>query len=149
MFITQISVYLENNRGTLRTLTKTLAEAGIDMLALSVADTAHFGIVRIVVRENDIEKGILILRAAGFMAKKNHVLCVAVPNQPAGLDSVLAVVEENGISIEYMYSFNYNIGGNALMILRLSAPDMEREAIAALLTEKGVRLVAQDVVNGL
>ena len=147
MTITQISVYLENARGALRALTKTLADAGIDLLALSVADTESFGIVRIVVREKDFETAMNTLRENGFMAKKNHVFCVAVPNRPAGLDSVLAVIDELGVSVEYMYSFNYNIEGSALMILRLSTSD--REALAAQLTEKGVRLIGQESVNVL
>ena len=149
MYITQISVYLENDHGTLRTLTKTLAEANIDMLGMSIADTANFGIARIVVREADFNGAITALINAGFMARKTQVLCAAGPNKPAGLDSVLAVIEENGIFIEYMYSFNYNLDGNALMILRLSSKDMDEEAIAKLLTDNGVKLVSQDAVNAL
>ena len=149
MYITQISVYLENDHGTLRTLTKTLAGAGIDLLGMSIADTANFGIARIVVREADFNGAITALINEGFMARKNQVLCAAVPNKPAGLDSVLAVIEENGIFIEYMYSFNYNLDGNALMILRLSSKDMDEEAIAKLLTDNGVKLVSQDAVNAL
>lgn len=149
MYITQISVYLENDHGTLRTLTKTLAEAGIDMLGMSIADTANFGIARIVVREADFNNAITALINAGFMARKNKVLCAAVPNKPAGLDSVLAVIEENGIFIEYMYSFNYNLGGNALLIVRLSSDKMDEDAIAGILSESGVKLVSQDEVNAL
>ena len=147
MFITQISVYLENSKGTLRTLTKTLAENNIDMIALSIADTTHFGIVRIVVREKDVEKAIAALRENGFVAKTNNVICVAVPNQPAGLDGVLSIIEENSISIEYMYSLYYIIGNKALLVLRLSAENMEKEQIAALLNEKGVRMVNQEEIN--
>ena len=149
MYITQISVYLENDHGTLRTLTKTLAEAGIDMLGMSIADTANFGIARIVVREADFNNAITALINAGFMARKNHVLCAAVPNKPAGLDSVLAVIEAHGLFIEYMYSFNYNLDGSALLIVRLSSETMNKDAIATLLTENGVRLVSQEEVNGL
>lgn len=149
MFITQVSVYLENNRGTLRTLTKTLAERNIDMLALSVADTLNFGIIRIVVREADVDNVIKSLRENGFVAKANHVICVAVPNQPAGLDSVLAIIEQNKISIEYMYSLNYIIGNKALMVLRLSADNMDKEAIGTLLSENGVMMVNQEDINRL
>ncbi len=148
MFVTQISVYLENSRGTLRTLTKTLGENNIDILALSIADTTNFGIVRFVAREDDIEKAMLVLRENGFVAKTNHVLCTAVPNQPAGLDSVLAIIEENNISIEYMYSLNYIIGNKALIVLRLSAEEMDKEEIAALLSAK-VLLVSQEEINRL
>ena len=149
MYITQISVYLENDHGTLRTLTKTLAEAGIDMLGMSIADTANFGIARIVVRETDFNTAITALINAGFMARKNDVLCAAVPNKPAGLDSVLAVIEENGLFIEYMYSFNYNLDGNALLIVRLSSDKMDAEQIAACLTANGVKLISQAEVNAL
>lgn len=149
MYITQISVYLENNHGTLRTLTKTLADAGIDMLGMSIADTTNFGIARIVVREADFAGAIAALIDAGFMARKNQVLCAAVPNKPAGLDSVLAVIEEKGIFIEYMYSFNYNLNGNALMILRLSSETMSDDCIAAALADGGVKLVSQAEVNAL
>ncbi len=149
MFITQISVYLENNKGTLRTLTKTLSNNNIDLLALSIADTTHFGIVRVVVREADIDNAINTLRENGFVAKTNHVICVAVPNRPAGLDSVLAIIEKNNISIEYMYSLNYIIGNKALIVLRLSAENMEKEDIAKLLEEKEVILVNQEEINRL
>ncbi len=147
MFITQISAYLQNSKGTLRTLTKTLAESKIDILALSIADTTDFGIVRIVVREADIDAAIKALRENGFLAKTNNVLCVAVPNRAAGLDSVLAIIEENNISIEYMYSLNYIIGNKALMVLRLSAENMNKEQIAEMLARKDVLMVNQKEIN--
>lgn len=147
MFITQISVYLENNKGTLRTLTKTLGESNIDILALSIADTTNFGIVRLVTRESDTDKAINALKENGFIAKTSQVCCIAVPNKPAGLDSVLEIVEENNLSIEYMYSLNYNIGNKALIVLRLSAENTEMENIADLLSKQGVTLVNQDEIN--
>lgn len=149
MLITQISVYLENNKGTLRSLTKTLAEHNIDILALSIADTTHFGIVRLVVREADIEPAISSLKENGFVAKINHVICIAIPNQPAGLDTVLEIIENNNISIEYMYSLNYIIGNKALLVLRLSSPNMEKEAITNLLLENKVVLINQEEINRL
>lgn len=149
MFITQLSVYLENDKGTLRSLTKILAENNIDILALSVADTTHFGIIRIVVREGDIDVAIKTLRENGFMAKTNNVVCVAVPNQPSGLDGVLAVIEKNNISIEYMYSLNYIIGNKALLVLRLSAENMEKEQIAETLLKQGITLIKQEEINRL
>lgn len=149
MFITQISVYLENNKGTLRNLTKTLGKNNIDILALSIADTTNFGIVRIVTREADTDKATNVLRENGFIAKTNNVICVAVPNQPAGLDSVLEIIEENSISIEYMYSLNYIIGNKALIVLRLSAENMEKEQIAKVLLSKNVMMVNQDEINRL
>lgn len=83
------------------------------------------------------------------MAKTNHVICIAVPNQPAGLDKALAVIEENNISIEYMYSFNYIIGNKALMVLRLKSDEMERAKIAELLCENEIVMVTQSDINKL
>ena len=149
MFITQISVYLENNKGTLRSLTKILAKNNIDLLALSIADTTHFGLVRIILREADVESAIKVLNEEGFMAKTNNVICVAVHNKPSGLDSVLAIIEENNISIEYMYSLNYIIGNKALLVLRLSSDDMDKEQIAKLLESKEVMMIHQEEINRL
>ncbi|MBE6754234.1 MAG: hypothetical protein E7559_07800 [Ruminococcaceae bacterium] len=149
MFITQITVYLENNQGTLRSLTKLLAEHNIDMIALSIADTLHFGLARVLVREKDIEPAIAALRENGFMAKTNRVLCVGVQNQPAGLDSVLAIIEDSDISIEYMYSLNYILGSRALLVMRLSSEQMTSEQIAEMLDSKGVTLINQTEINRL
>ncbi len=147
MFITQISVYLENNKGTLRNLTKVLGENNIDILALSIADTTNFGIVRIVTREDDTECAIKLLRENEFVAKTSNVICIAVPNKPAGLDGVIKIVEDMNLSIEYMYSLNYNIGNKALIVLKMSSENMEKEQIAGMLLEKGVTLVRQDEIN--
>ena len=143
--ITQISVYLENVHGSLRSLTKTLAEDNIDLLALSIADTANFGIVRLVVREEAVTPAMYCLKEAGFIAKKNDVICVSVPNRPAGLDTVLAAVEAAGASVEYMYSFNYSLAGSALMILRL-ADGCDAEKI---LRDGCITVVSQDEINRL
>ena len=158
MFITQITVYLENTHGTLRALTKTLAKESIDMLALSVADTASFGLVRIITRENDCDRAFRVLQENGFLARINHVFCLSVPNEPAGLDRVLEVIEENNIQIEYMYSFNHNLDGAALMIMRMTkdknakghvARAADREIIADILKKNGITPVAQSTVNTL
>ena len=77
------------------------------------------------------------------MAKTNHVICIAVPNQPAGLDKALAVIEENNISL------NYIIGNKALMVLRLKSDEMERAKIAELLCENEIVMVTQSDINKL
>lgn len=149
MLITQISIYLENNQGTLREVTKLLGENGIDMVALSIADTLHFGITRIVVRKKDVDNTIALLRQNGFVARTDEVMCIAVPNCPAGLDKVLGIIEENNISIEYMYSLNYNREGKALLVMRLTAQGTEKEQILALLSKNGVETVGQDRIDVL
>ena len=145
MKIKQISVYLENVKGSLRKLTKILAENEIDIKAMSVADTTSFGIVRLIVKEEDIQKTTDILRNDGFATRENHVVCVSVPNKPAGLDSVLKVLDDNHISIEYMYTFNYSIDGNAVLILRLQ----DNDAAEKILSDNGIKIVTQEMINNI
>lgn len=145
MKIKQISVYLENVKGSLRKLTKHLADNSIDIKAMSVADTTSFGIVRLIVKEADITKTTEVLREAGFATRENHVVCVSVPNKPAGLDSVLKILDDNHISIEYMYTFNYSIDGNAVLILRLQDNDQAEK----LLADGGVKIICQDDINNI
>ncbi len=145
MKIKQISVYLENVKGSLRKLTKNLADNSIDIKAMSVADTTSFGIVRLIVKETDIAKTTEVLRDAGFATRENHVVCVSVPNKPAGLDSVLEILDNNHISIEYIYTFNYSIDGNAVLILRLQDND-EAEKV---LIDGGVKIICQDDINNI
>jgi len=145
MFITQISVYLENARGTLREMTKLLAENEIDITALSIADTTNFGIVRLVLREDSIDKAINCMKNAGFMVKKTNVICVCVPNKPGALDNILAVIEDTDISIEYIYSFNYGVDGDALFVLRPS----DSERVIELFKENNIRMYSQEEINSL
>ena len=145
MFITQISVFLENARGTLREMTKLLAENEIDIMALSIADTSNFGIVRMIIREACIDKALNCLKNAGFMVKKTNVICVGVPNKSGALDNILAIIEETDVSIEYIYSFNYNVAGDALFVLRLSAS----EKVIELFKAKNIRMYSQEEINKL
>lgn len=140
MFVTQISVYLENIKGTLRKVTGLLSENHIDILALSIADTTSFGIVRFIVKERDVDRAIELLKEKGCSTRKNHVICTCLPNQPGGLDQVLAVIEEAGLSIEYLYSFNYSANGQALIIFRLSDQDGGMQ----LLKDHGVKLYSSE-----
>ena len=121
MFISQISVFLENKAGTLREMTDLLGKGGIDLLALSVADTQNFGIVRIIVHSDQIDPRMALLKDDGYVARVNHVICASVPDRPRGLSELLAVIDQAGLSVEYMYSFlRANTQGTAHMILRLN-----------------------------
>lgn len=145
VFVKQISVFLENTPGTLREMTALLGSAGIDMMALSVADTQNFGIARIITEENSIDLALAILRASGYTARVNNVVCAAVPDEPLGLCRLLEIIEDIGASIEYMYSFMRSMGDNALMILRLSDQDNSMVKLLA----KGVKLTSQEEINAL
>ena len=145
MFIKQISVFLENTPGTLRELTHLLGEGGIDLMALSIADTQNFGIVRIIVADNQIDPALVLLRGAGYTARVNNVICAAVDDRPLGLCGLLETVESLGVSVEYLYSFVRATGDNALMILRLSEQDETIMKLAAT----GVRIFTQEEVDKL
>ena len=143
MFIQQISVYLENVRGSLCELTQLLGEKDINLLALSVADTAGFGIVRIIVRGEEIDRTKLSLREAGFIAKQSDVVCVSIPHRPLGLASVLRIMNELDLSVEYTYSFCRGTGADAVLIIRASDNGQCAEALAA----NGIRLLSQSEVD--
>ena len=140
MFIKQISVFIENRHGRLEEFTTLLGENGIDLIALSIADTTNFGILRAIVADN--EKALRLVRDHGYTANLTEVLAVAVPDSPGGLAGVLAMLRDGSISIEYLYSFVRRVGKDAIIIFRVDQP----EKAAALLQEKGVRLLSQEEI---
>ncbi len=142
MFVKQISVFIENKQGRLDKLLSVLGENGIDLIALSVADTTNFGMARAIV--NDYEKAVAVLKENGYTAKLTDVLAAAVPDAPGGLASVLRALHGGGVSIEYLYTLMRRIGDDAVIILRVDAP----EKAIALLREKGVKLAGQSEVCG-
>ena len=146
MFIKQISVFLENNPGALREMTELLGKGGIDLLALSVADTQNFGIIRVIVSSEQTEQALLLLRDNGYIAKVNHVICAEVPDRPLGLSELLALIEKAVLSVEYMYSFlRASRAGEAALILRLS----NGEKAAKVFEMHGLKMLSQEQVDAL
>ena len=120
MFIQQLSVFLENNTGTLQAMTELLGKGGIDLLALSLADTQSFGIVRMIIHSDQMDHAMKILKENGYIAKINEVICAEVPDRPMGLSELLELIQRAGLSVEYMYSFlRASVPGTAHLILRL------------------------------
>lgn len=143
MFIKQVSVFLENSKGTLKELTRVLGENDVNLLALTIADTAGFGIIRCIVKSDDVDKALEVLKENGYIAKANKVLCVGMPHKPMGLANVLALIEENDISIEYSYSFCRSTLDDAVIIIRPS----DKEKCAKLLADAGVNIITQQEVD--
>ena len=144
MFIQQLSIFLENNPGTLRAMTELLGKGGIDLLALSIADTQSFGIVRTIVTSSQIDKALALLRENGYIAKVNHVICAAVPDRPLGLSELLAVIEQSKLSVEYMYSFlRAAEPGTARMIMRLDDGKKAEEVFE----RSGIVMLGQEEVD--
>lgn len=143
MYVKQISVFLENSKGMLAKMTKLLGDAGLDLVALSIADTEHYGIVRCIV--NDTDKGVKVLKEAGYTARLTDVLAVCVPDHPGGLAAVLSYLDAEGISVEYLYSFVRTAGDHALVIFHLTDIEQGRK----VLLDKGVKLLGAEEMREL
>jgi hypothetical protein len=127
MKVEQISIFLENKPGGLAGVTKVLKDAGVNIRALSLADTSDFGILRLIV--NDVAKAKQVLKENGFAVGKTHVIAVEVPDRPGGLHSILELFTRDGINIEYMYAFVERSGENAVIIFRIDAIDQAIESL--------------------
>lgn len=143
MFVKQISVFLENTKGSLSRLTRKLSENKVDLIALSIADTEQYGIMRCIV--SDTEKGLEIMKEAGYVARLTDVLAVSVPDQPGGLANVLTLLNAADVSVEYLYSFVRNSGSHALVIFRLN----DNERGMRVLQESDITLLTQEEVRSL
>jgi len=127
MQVRQISVFMENRAGRLQEITGVLADAKINIRALSLADTSDFGILRIIV--NDTDKAVNVLRDQGFTLRENVVIACAIPDTPGGLNKILTVLTTAGISVEYMYGFIGKHENEAVMIIRVEAVEKAIEVL--------------------
>lgn len=127
MRVEQISVFLENKAGRLAEVARILAEAGINIRALSLADTSDFGILRLIVNDNNKAKE--ALKQHGFTVGKTDVVAVEVEDRPGGLHRILDVLYRSNVNVEYMYAFVQQSGSNAVIIFRFDNLD---EAVRVL-----------------
>jgi hypothetical protein len=127
MKVEQISIFIENKSGRLAEITRILGDAGINIRALSLADTSDFGILRLIV--DNVETAKAVLKEKGFTVSKTEVVAIEVPDRPGGLSSLLQTLDSNQINVEYMYAFVERCGGNAVIIFRFDETD---KAIASL-----------------
>lgn len=138
MGIRQLSVFVENKKGTLHEITDELAKAGIDLRSMCLADTSDYGIVRIIVNEPD--RAQKILAAAGHTASVRVITAFAVPDQPGGLARVLSLLEANGVNIEYLYALITTCAEKAYTVMRTDDP----ERAESILKANGVELLDED-----
>jgi hypothetical protein len=127
MKVEQISVFLENRAGRLAEVTKTLAENQINIRALSLADTSDFGILRLIVTDN--EKAKEALKAKGFTVGRTNVVAAEVGDKPGGLHAILEMLNAGGVNVEYMYAFVTQSGRNAILIFRFDRTDQAIEVL--------------------
>ena len=145
MVTKQVSVFLENKSGRLAEVCQVLGDAGVNMRALCIADTSDFGILRLIV--NDPGRATKILQERGFGVGEADVLALVVPDRPGGLASVLALLRDAGVNVEYMYAFFITVDGDAVVLFRID--DEQIPSTVALLEEKGVRTLRAEEVYAL
>ena len=141
MAIKQLSVFVENKKGSLHEITDALAEAKINLRSMCVADTTNFGIVRIIADEPERAKE--LLDKAGHAANIREINAFAVPDVPGGLAKVLNLLETNGVNIEYMYALVTSEVGKAYAVLRSD----NTEATDALLAKSGIELLDESKLH--
>lgn len=121
MKLHQLSVFLENKPGRLSVPTNALADEGIDILTLSLADTRQFGILRLLVQH--WQKAKEVLEEVGCVVNVTEVVAVDVPDRPGGLAGILEITEDADINVEYMYAFTSRVGDRAVLVFRFENPD--------------------------
>jgi hypothetical protein len=139
MKIHQLSVFVENRPGHLIGPCRCLADAGINLVTLALAETQNYGILRLIVR--DWLQAKQVLESAGFRVSVTEVLAVQVEDRPGGLVDVLQPVSQAGLNIEYMYAFTTKLSGQAVLVFRFEDPD------AALRTLQGSAVHFLDTVD--
>jgi hypothetical protein len=143
MKVKQLEIFLENKSGRLAEISHALAENAINIRALSLADTADFGILRLVV--NDTTKAQQVLRENGFNVNLTEVLAVEVPDKPGALDCILQMTAKGGLNVEYMYAFTKKSGKSGMLLFRFDNQD----AAVAVFQKAGCRLLSDDEVHAL
>ena len=141
MRASQLSIFLENRPGSLAEVMEVLARAGVNIRALSLADTAEFGVLRLIA--DRLEAAQAALREQGFRAQVTEVVAVEVPDRPGALSRVLTAFREAGVTVEYMYAFVGRTAAGAVMVFRLSDPD---RAALAVTPELGRLIQAAELV---
>jgi hypothetical protein len=128
MKVKQLSLFLENKPGNLSRPVQLLAQARLNILTLCLADTQHFGILRLILRDSDQAKS--LLEAQGFIVKETDILVVEVPDKPGGLAEILVAITNAGLNVEYMYGFTVKNESRALLAFRFDDPDAAGKVLA-------------------
>ena len=142
MRIRQISMFLENKPGQLAAACRELSAAGINIATLSLADTADFGIVRMIV--DDHEKAKEVLSAKGHAVNVREVIAVCVPDRPGGMAEVMQVLDQAQVNVEYSYAFAFHRGEKAVLVFRFS----DNERAEAALKAAGYTTLGEEEVRG-
>ena len=140
MGIRQLSVFLANKKGSLHEISDIIAKAGVDLRSMCIADTSDYGIVRMIA--DDPQKAADVLAAAGHTANIRIVTAFAVPDVPGGLSTVLCLLEENNVNIEYLYALVTTDKDKAYAVMRTDDTDRTEK----LLAENKIELLKEDQI---
>lgn len=138
MKVQQISVFLENKAGRLASVAQALRDSGVNIRALTVADSADFGVLRMIV--NDPEKARLVLKEAGFLVKTNPVVAVQIEDREGLFFEIMNLCDKEGINVEYTYSFVEQTSNKAILFIRFEDTDKAVE----LFKKSGYRLLSTE-----
>ena len=141
MTINQLSIFVENKAGTVEKITRSIADAGVSIRALSVADTQEFGILRLIVDKP--ESAALALKEAGLTVSITNVIAVGIDDVPGAFSVPMRILADAGIGVEYMYAFNGATPHHAYVVLRVD----DNERVAELLLKEGIKCITQEQVS--
>ena len=143
MALKQITVLVNNQQGALVRITDTLAARGVNIRALSIADTERFGILRLIVSDN--HAALEAVRELGCLTQETEVVGVKIGDAPGKLSGALRVLDEAGINIEYLYAFCARTVRHAYMVMRVA----DNTAAESVLTEAGYHLITDEDISRL
>ena len=141
MSIRQISVFVENKQGSLVKITDVLSKENIDLRAMSIADTQDFGILRLIV--SDTDRAVEVLKRENCIVTVTSVVGARLRNEPGALATVIRVLSESGINMEYMYAFNGATPHHAYVVLRVDDNDKVEEMLLA----NGIKTISEAQVS--
>jgi hypothetical protein len=141
MLINQLSVFIENKKGTLASLTEALLKHKLDIRAIAVFDTNEFGIVRLIV--DDPDRALVILKKEGFIAKSSKVIAVEPEDEPGSLNEIFKLMSANDVNIEYIYSFVMRKHEMPYVVFKVD----NQEKALKVLDEGGINLVAKEKIH--
>lgn len=143
MKIKQLSIFLQNRMGSLSKPLEVLSNANVNIRAMCMADTSEFGILRLVV--DNPEKGKDALEESGFLVKITEIIGVEMNDTPGGLTSVLNIIKDNEIDLEYLYAFTHEKEGKAILLLH--SDDIDR--LISVLKDSDITVVKSNEVYNL
>ena len=143
MAIKQLTVFVQNHQGALLEVANLLADNGIDMRALSIADTQDFGILRVIV--NDTDEALRILRSKGYLVQATDVIAVKISDAPGKLSAALHALNIAGINVEYLYAFLARTQRHAYVVLRVA----DNGEATKVLADAGFNTVSEEDIKKL